>query len=122
MVDVRDIAASVAAILANPAPHAGKTYTLTGPAAVSLHQFAAAVSEAIGKPVKYQPIPVPAMIETLAKYGADDFAQTAMRDYFTAYSAGWESAVTTAVKDLTGREPRGVQEFARDFAGAFGKR
>lgn len=121
VVDVRDIAASVAAILANPAPHAGKAYTLTGPAAVSLHQFAGAVSEAIGKPVKYQPIPVPAMIETLAKYGADDFAQTAMRDYFTAFSGGWEDAVTTAVKDLTGREPRGVQEFARDFAGAFGK-
>ena len=36
MVDVRDIAAVVAAILANPTPHAGKTYTLTGPNAVGL--------------------------------------------------------------------------------------
>jgi len=122
MIDVRDIAGSVAAVLANPTPHANKTYTLTGPAAVSMHQFAAAVGEAIGKSVKYQPVPVAAMVETFAKYGADDYTQVAMRDYFTAYSAGWEDAVTTVVKDLVGREPRGIQEFARDFSGAFGKR
>lgn len=45
-----------------------------------------------------------------------------MRDYFTAYSAGWQSTPTTAVKDILGKEPRSIAEFARDFAGAFGKR
>jgi uncharacterized protein YbjT (DUF2867 family) len=35
MIDVRDIASSVAAILGDPTAHAGKTYTLTCPAAVS---------------------------------------------------------------------------------------
>lgn len=122
MIDVRDVGASVAAILDNPAPHAGKTYTLTGPAAVSLHQVAAAIGEAIGKPVTYAPVPVAAFIAQLAGYGVDDYGQTAMRDYFTAYAAGWQSAVTSAVKDLTGRDARSVAEFARDFAGVFGKR
>ena len=45
-----------------------------------------------------------------------------MVDYFTAYSRGWESQVTSAVKDLTGIEARGIAEFARDHAAAFGKR
>ena len=62
------------------------------------------------------------MIEQMAKFGVDDFGQTAMRDYFTAYSSGWQADVTTAVKDITGTSARGIQEFARDFAGAFGKR
>lgn len=122
MIDVRDVGATVAAILKNPTPHAGKTYTLTGPAAISLHQVAAAIGEAIGKPVNYVPVPVATMVEQLATFGVDDFGQTAMRDYFTAYSAGWQNTVTSAVKDITGTNPRSIHEFARDFAGAFGQR
>jgi uncharacterized protein YbjT (DUF2867 family) len=122
MVDVRDIGASVAAILANPAPHAGKTYTLTGPTAIGIDQVASALGEALGKPVKYVPVPVAAMVESLTKMGLDDYNQVALRDYFTAYSRGWESQVTSAVKDLTGIEARGIAEFARDHAAAFGKR
>jgi uncharacterized protein YbjT (DUF2867 family) len=119
MIDVRDIAASVAAILKNPAPHAGKTYTLTGPAAIGVDQVAAAIGEAVGKRVEYVPVPVAAMIETVTKMGLDDYNQVSLRDYFTSYSRGWESGVTTAVKDLTGSPARSIEEFARDHAGAF---
>lgn len=122
MVDVRDIGASVAAILKNPAPHAGKTYTLTGPTAIGIDDVAVAIGEAIGKPVKYVPVPVAAMVETLTKMGLDDYNQVALRDYFTSYSRGWESQVTTCVKDLTDTAPRTIREFARDVAAAFGKR
>jgi len=122
MIDVRDIAASVAAILANPAPHAGKTYTLTGATAIGLDQVAAAIGEAVGKPVKYVPVPVAAMVETVTKMGLDDYNQVALRDYFTSYARGWQSQVTTAVKDLTGKAAGGIAEFARDHAAAFGKR
>jgi len=62
------------------------------------------------------------MIDTVAKMGVDDYGQVALRDYFTAYAQGWQSEVTPWVKQITGREPRGLAEFARDFAGAFGKR
>lgn len=121
MIDVRDVGAAAAAVLSNPKAHAGKTYTLTG-APVSLAQVASALGEALGKPVKYQPVPVEAAVDGMAKLGLPDFMQVAMRDYFVAYSAGWQSAPTTAFKELTGREPLSIAEFARDFAGAFGKR
>jgi len=122
MIDVRDIAAAAAIVLNAPAAHAGKTYTLTGGAAVGLDQVASALGEAVGKDVKYVPVPVAAMIDTIAKLGVDDYGQVALRDYLTAYAQGWQSEVTPWVKQLTGREPRGLAEFARDFAGAFGKR
>jgi uncharacterized protein YbjT (DUF2867 family) len=115
MIDVRDIASTVAAILANPAPHAGKTYTLTGPAAVSMAQVAAAIGEALGKPVTYVPVPVAAAVDSLTKLGLDDYNQVALRDYFTSYSRGWKSEVTTAVKDITGTAPRGIGELARAY-------
>lgn len=121
-IDVADIAASIAAILKNPAPHAGKTYTLTGPEAFTLHQFAAAIGEAVGKPVKYVPVPVAAAVENLEKMGLDDYTVVALRDYFTNYSKGWMADTTDSVKQLTGRTPRGLHEFARDYAAAFGRR
>jgi uncharacterized protein YbjT (DUF2867 family) len=122
MIDVRDVGASVAAILRDPATHAGKTYTLTGPAAIGMEHVASAIGEAVGKPVKYVPVPVAAMVETLTKMGLDDYNQIALRDYFASYSRGWESQVTTAVKDLTGTAPRTVDEFVRDHAAEFGKK
>ncbi len=121
-IDVADIASSIAAVLENPAAHAGKTYTLTGPEAFSMHQFATAVGEAIGKPVKYVPVPVSAAVDNFEKMGFDDYNIVALRDYLTAYSTGWQSEVTDAVKQLTGRGPRGLNEFAHQYAPAFGKR
>jgi uncharacterized protein YbjT (DUF2867 family) len=122
MIDVRDIGAVAAAVLNEPAPHTGKTYTLTGGAAVSLDQVASAIAEAVGKPVQYIPVSVESMIDTFAKLGLDDYTQVAMRDYFTAYAQGWQSEVTPWVKQIAGKEPISVAEFARDLAGAFGKR
>jgi hypothetical protein len=106
-------------VLANPTAHAGKTYTLTG-APVTLHEVAAAIGTAVGKPVSYVPVPVAAAIEMMTKMGADEYRQVSLRDYLTAYSQGWQSSPTTSVKDLLGREPRSIAEFARDFARAFG--
>ena len=121
MIDARDIGAVAAKILAAPAAHAGKTYTLTG-APVTMAQVAAAVGEAVGKPVSYVPVPVSGLVDSIAKMGLDDFQQVALRDYFTAYASGWMAEPTTTVKELLGRAPRSVTEFARDFAGAFGKK
>jgi len=119
MIDVRDIGASVAAILKNPAPHAGKTYTLTGSTAIGVDQVAAAIGEEVGKPVEYVPVPVAAMIDTITKMGLDDYNQVALRDYCTSYSRGWAAEVTHAVKDLTGSPARSIAEFAHDHAAAF---
>jgi uncharacterized protein YbjT (DUF2867 family) len=121
-IDVDDIGEVTARILADPGPHAGKTYTLTGGAAVTMHQIAAAIGDGIGKRVKYIPVSVAAMVETLATMGVGDYVEVAYRDYMTAYSQGWQSQVTDAVKRITGKEPRTISEFVRNHAGTFGKR
>ena len=97
-------------------------YTLTGSTAIGGAEVAAALGAAIGKWVKYVPIPVPAMVESVAKAGLDDYMQVMLRDYFNAYSRGWISQVTSTVKDITGNPPRSIDEFARDFARTFGGR
>lgn len=118
MIDVHDVAAVAAKILANPAPHAGKTYTLTGATGVGVSDVASALGAELGKPVRYQPIPVEAMVETMSKMGVDDYNQTALRDYLSAYGGGWQQEATPWVQSITGRAPRTLADFAKEFAAA----
>ncbi len=118
MIDVRDIGEFFARVLLSDG-HDGKTYTLTGPSAVTLHDFAAAVSRATGKPVEYVPVPVEAAVQGMKQWGMDDWMVGMMVDYMNAYARNWASDVTSDFQQVVGRPARSIDEFARDFAGAF---
>jgi uncharacterized protein YbjT (DUF2867 family) len=64
MIDVRDIV-DVAAEVSQSDGHEGRTYTLTGPASISMHDVAAALSRALGKPAAYVDVPVEAAVESM---------------------------------------------------------
>ena len=49
--------------------HEGKTYTITGPAAVSHAEMAAAVAEAIARPVAFFDVPATAFAGALQSAG-----------------------------------------------------
>lgn len=119
MIDVRDIGEFFARVLLTDG-HDGKTYTITGPSAVTLHEFAAAVSRATGKPVAYVPVPVEAAVQGMKSWGMDDWMVGMMIDYMAAYARSWASDVTPDFQQVVGRPSRSVDEFARDFASAFG--
>ena len=53
-ISAADQAAVIAAILDNPAPHAGKVYPLFGPVEVTHAEMAAEASAVLGKPIKYE--------------------------------------------------------------------
>ena len=53
MVDARDVAAVAAQIAATPAPHAGKTYWLTGPELISNYDVAEVLSKLLGRTITY---------------------------------------------------------------------
>lgn len=120
-VDTRDISDFAAHVLTTPG-HEGKTYTLTGPASINMHQVAAAFGAALGKPVKYIPVPVEASKEAMSKFGLDPWMVNLLGEYFTAYSRNWGDLVNGEFQRVTGKAPRSIEQFARDFAGAFGKK
>jgi uncharacterized protein YbjT (DUF2867 family) len=119
MIDVRDIGEFFARVLLTDG-HDGKTYTITGPSAVTFHEFAAAVSRATGKPVAYVPVPVEAAVQGMKSWGMDDWMVGMMIDYMAAYARSWASDVTPDFQQVVGQPSRSVDEFARDFASAFG--
>src|SRR3954463_8136924 len=57
-VAVEDVARVVATLLADPQPHIGKAYHLTGPQSENMDFFALEYSKALGRTITYQDIPV----------------------------------------------------------------
>src|SRR3981189_709510 len=52
-----DVARVVAAVLANPRPHLGRLYELTGPRSQDMHGVAREYSDALNREVTYDDIP-----------------------------------------------------------------
>jgi uncharacterized protein YbjT (DUF2867 family) len=119
MADARDVAAVAAAIAASPAPHAGKTYWLSGPGLLSNYDVAAILSKLLGRAITYRELTFEenrdAMIragvpEPIAQQNAQAFSLTADGD------AAWVSGDIAAI---LGRPARSFEQFAADHAATF---
>ncbi len=119
MIDVRDIADVAVKVLTEDG-HEGKTYTLTGPASISLHDVAAALSKVLGKQVNYVDVPLEAGRDAMISMGLSEWVGDAMTEYFQAFSEGYGDFTTPDVEMVTGRPARSYETFARDFAEVFG--
>ena len=98
-----DIADAVVAVLREPAPHAGRTYDLTGPEALSLQEVAAVLSRTTGRTVSSHPETVAEAYRSRAVYQAADWLVEAWVSTYTAIAAGELAPVSDAVPTLTGR-------------------
>lgn len=116
-IDTRDIANVAATVLTAPG-HAGRTYTLTGPRAVTHHQIAEALSEATGEEVSYQDIPSEHFAVALSNLLPPWQLEGLVEDY-AHYARGEAADVHTSVADITGDLARDITDFARDHAVAF---
>jgi NAD(P)H dehydrogenase (quinone) len=97
-----DIADALVAVLRDPAPHAGKTYDLTGPEALSLTEAARIISRATGREVTYHPETLPEAYASRQRYAAPDWQVDAWVSTYTAIAAGELATVTGDVATLTG--------------------
>src|SRR4051794_36860001 len=68
-VAVEDVARVVVALLADPRPHIGRVYHLTGPEAQDMHFFAREYSKALGRTITYADVPVAAWCDALLRRG-----------------------------------------------------
>ena len=118
-VDARDIAAvAVAALTARGSEHDRKAYTLTGPEALTFGQCAEKLSAAADKTIRYVSPPVEEYRRMLTGAGVPAEYAEQLIDLSRYYVAGKPSRVTTAVRDVTGRDPIRFDQFARENAAA----
>ena len=119
MIDVRDIVDVAVKVLTEDG-HEGKEYPLTGPASISFHDVAAALSRSQGRQVHYVDVPVEAARQAMIGMGLPEWVADALGEYTTAFSQGHGDFATDAVEKITGQPARSYETFASDFAQAFG--
>jgi NAD(P)H dehydrogenase (quinone) len=110
-----DIADAAVVVLRNPEPHAGRTYDLTGPEALTFNEIAAVLTATTGRPVRYHPETIEEARASRASYGAPAWLVEAWISTYTAIAAGELAGVSPAIADLTGRAPTSLEDLLRSL-------
>lgn len=113
-IDARDIAEVAAKVLAEPASHAGRAYTLTGPQALTNGEALAVIAEAIGRPVRRVPITEDQAVEGMQKAGMAEFMVQALSDLNRLIAAGKAAEITDDVPRLLARPARRWADFVAE--------
>jgi len=117
-IDVGDIAVIATKALAGGA-HAGKTYELNGPEAVSNQELAVRISKAAGRTVSYVDIPESAQRDAMLGLGMPEWQVTALLELQQYYKQGGGAKTDSLLKTLLEREPVTLDQYlaanAREF-------
>ena len=113
-VDADDIAAVAVVALSEPGQE-GVVHELTGPSPISLDE-AATLSEAIGKHVAYQQVPVVQFADQLGRLGVPREDGIWLGELFQGLLDGRNAHPTDAVERVLGRPPTTLAEWANHAA------
>ncbi len=109
----------VAALLANPQPHIGKIYHLTGPQSENMHFYAQEYSKALGRTITFQDIPVEPWRDGLLELGLPVHLVNHLATMADLHRAGRYDRKSDDVRTLTGQGPLSMQDFVRKNAETF---
>ena len=111
-----DVAAVAARVLTDPS-HTGRTYVVTGPRVVSRSDQVQAIGESIGRPLRFEAIPIKVAREQMLADGrAPALVQALLA---TAEFRPPSDLITTTVADVTGTAARDFRTWAAEYADRF---
>jgi uncharacterized protein YbjT (DUF2867 family) len=112
-----DIARVAAAVLMDPARHAGRNYRPTGPELLGAKEMAQAIGRAVGRPVRVMPTPSWLFMKSARMAGLPIDILSNIRYYIDDHKRGTfeAGAPTTDVLDVTGRPAEDFETIARRY-------
>jgi uncharacterized protein YbjT (DUF2867 family) len=120
-VDARDIAEVAVETLLSPNEHAGATYSLAGPEAMTFDEIARTIAAVSGRPVKYQDIDQETWINGAIAAGVSaDYAEM-LRWLTGSIMAGKGSTPTGDIGTVIGRPATSFEAFAQRNAAIWTK-
>ncbi len=113
LVAADDVARAAAVVLVER-DESGANYELTGPAAVTMDEMAAALTAALGRPVGYQDMPEGEFRTMLVQEAGipEDLVDIQVMLHFAAWKRGDADLVTDTYRELTGQAPMSVADWA----------
>lgn len=115
-VDVRDLGEVAARVFADPAPHRGRGYVLTGPVAVTFDEVADELSRVLERSIDYVPAGVLPYARHLRARGLPLPAVVVQTILHVGLRRGDAEAVDSTLADLLGRPPRTIVDYVADHA------
>lgn len=110
----------IAHILANPAGHEGKIYTLHGPIEMNHHEIAEAMSDVLSAKITYAPASIETFKEKMEQlYKFPPFLVQHLVEVAQDYQAGIFSGTNDNVETITGTPPLSVPAFIEMHRAAF---
>lgn len=103
----------IAALLKDPEGHIGTTIPVSGPVEMDHEQMAAELSEALGRKIVFQDIPVDEYAASIKEMGVPAYIVQHLSGAMVDYQNGHMSGADDNVERLTGRRSMTVGEFAR---------
>jgi uncharacterized protein YbjT (DUF2867 family) len=114
-----DQARVIAAVLDEPATHAGQIYKLFGPVEMTHHEIAAEMTRVLNRPVRYEPIPVEAFAEFLRGRGMSAHIIQHLSNVAVDYQHGVFAGTNDVVERVGGDAPTSVATFVADHRADF---
>lgn len=111
-----DQARAIAALLKDPDAHIGKTIPLSGPVEMDHEQMAAELTDALGRKIIFQDVPVDEYTASLTQMGVPPYIVQHLGGAMIDYQHGHMAGADDNIEKLTGRRPMTVGEYARQHA------
>lgn len=112
-----DVARTAAHILRDPAPHAGRTYRLTGPESLGFEDVARIVTEVEGRPVRFHDETVEEAYGSRRSWNPPAWQAEAWVSTYTAIAAGELDVVSADIEAVTGAPPLDFRTFLQTRRG-----
>jgi NAD(P)H dehydrogenase (quinone) len=115
-----DVALVVATVLADPAPHLGRVYELTGPSSQDMYGIAREFSDALNREITYSDVPAKDWERELKTLGLPEHLAAHVVTMAEFHRAGRYHRLADGVERVTGRPPMSVREWVSLHADEFG--
>lgn len=113
-----DMGRVAAAILADPAPHDGQRYRITGPEVIGVERITAALSRGLGRPIRAVDAPDWLLNKVAAYRGEPRYGMTVFRHYLVDHRQGAFAfgGTTDVVERVTGTPAESFETTVRGYA------
>jgi uncharacterized protein YbjT (DUF2867 family) len=118
-----DVARVAATILANPPPHIGHVYELTGPRSEDMREVAEEYSDALGRPIRYVDVPFEPWRDGVlsAKHWPEHLCRH-IATMARLHAANRYDRLTHDVEAITGHPATTIRDFVASHAEPFARR
>ena len=114
-----DVARAVSVVLANPTPHIGQIYNLTGFESADLEHYARVFSEALGRTIRYRDMPTSEWYEKLRAAGLSEHVVHHLTVMTELHKQGRYDRMSDDYPKLTGQTPTSMADFVKLHAAEF---